>query len=98
MLQSIGQPSTDVIETRALLDLTIRALVDFPQNVKVTVVEGGQSVIFEVAVHPEDVRRVIGRRGRTAGALREIMVNLGSKAGRRYVLEIVEPRRGPHAV
>lgn len=84
---------TATMETSTLLNLMIRALVDRPEAVRVDVVEGGQSVIYEVTVEQEDVRRVIGRRGRTAGALRELMLNLGSKAGRRYVLEIVEPER-----
>jgi len=87
------EKKTDTMETTALLNLMIRALVDDPDAVRVDAVEGGQSVIYEVTVDREDVRRVIGRRGRTAGALREIMLNLGSKAGRRYVLEIVEPQR-----
>ena len=91
-----------VTETKTLLDLMIRALVDKPEDVEVTNIQGGQSVIFEVKVDKEDVRRIIGRRGRTADALREIMLNLGSKNGRRFVLEIVEPERnrarGPVAV
>lgn len=86
------------LETTALLNLLIRALVDQPESVHVDSVEGGQSVIYEVKVDREDVRRVIGRRGRTAGALRELMLNLGSKNGRRYVLEIVEPDRPLAAV
>ena len=85
-----------VEETTVLLNLLIRALVDFPDEVKIQTLAGSQSTIFEVVVHPEDVRRVIGRRGRTADAVREIMINLGSKVGRRYILEIVEPMgRGP---
>lgn len=89
----LATQETATLETSALLNLLIRALVDAPDAVRVDVVEGGQSVIYEVVVDREDVRRVIGRGGRTAGALREIMLNLGSKAGRRYVLEIVEPAR-----
>ena len=75
----------------ALVEQLIRALVDFPDQVRVSTVSGRQAVILEVAVHPEDVRRIIGKKGRTAEALREILVNLGSKEGRRYLMEIVEP-------
>ncbi len=82
-----------VQETASLMELMVRALVDSPEAVRVYVVSGTQAVIFEVAVDPIDVRRVIGRRGRTADALREILTNLGSKAGRRFMLEIVEPER-----
>ena len=88
---SDGPNGQAVQEAATLLHLMIRGLVDNPEEVKVDLVEGGQSVIFEVRVDREDVRRVIGRKGRTADALREIMTNLGGKAGRRYLLEIVEP-------
>ena len=81
-------------EIAALLDLMIRALVDYPEDVLVQTLEGSQSTIFEVKVNPDDVRRVIGRKGRTADAVREILINLGSKAGRRFLLEIVEPGAG----
>ena len=97
-MNQVGRESTSdnkagqaVQEASTLLHLMIRGLVDRPEAVKVDMVEGGQSVIFEVRVDREDVRRVIGRKGRTADALREIMTNLGGKAGRRYLLEIVEP-------
>lgn len=84
---------TKQVEDCALLiEMMIRALVDKPAAVSVQVVSGAQAVIYEVSVDAEDVRRVIGRKGRTADALRELLTNLGSKAGRRYLLEIVEPR------
>ena len=83
--------SSSARDTSALLNLLIRSLVDFPDDVSVQTLEGSQSTIFEVKVNREDVRRVIGRKGRTADAVREILINLGSKAGRRFLLEIVEP-------
>ena len=77
--------------TRQLLELMIRALVDHPDDVRITPITGSQAVIFEVGVNPEDVRRIIGRKGRTADALRELMTNFGSKARSRFLLEIMEP-------
>lgn len=86
------ESQAQVKECGNLVELMIKALVDRPEAVAVQVVSGAQAVIYEVSVDPEDVRRVIGRKGRTADALRELLTNLGSKAGRRYLLEIVEPR------
>ena len=80
-------------EVATLLVLLVRALVDFPHEVAVRPVAGAQAVIFEVGVHPEDVRRIIGKRGRTADAIRELMTSLGGKAEGRYLLEVVEPLR-----
>lgn len=87
-------PSEEARENALLLDLIVRALCDHPEVVQVQTLEGSQSTIFEVRVHPEDIKRVIGKKGRTADAVREILINLGSKAGRRYLLEIVEPAGG----
>lgn len=76
--------------THVLHHLTA-ALVDFGDQVDVSCVSGEHTVIFEVRVAPIDVKRLIGKRGRTADAIRELLLNLGSKAGARYLLEIVEP-------
>lgn len=80
-----------IAECAALLTEVIRALVDYPDGVHIGVVTGSQAVIFEVSVEPDDIRRVIGRKGRTADAVRELLVDLGARIGRRYLLEIVEP-------
>ena len=95
MSQSSPTPrsvESEVAECGQVLLVMVRALVDHPDEVSVDAVSGAQAVIFEVSVDPEDVRRVIGRKGRTADALRELMTNLGSKAGRRFLVEIVEPK------
>ena len=80
------------MQTRILADI-VRTLVDVPEAVRVQTLEGSQSTIFEVSVAPEDVRRVIGRQGRTADALRELMASWGGKCGRRLLLEVMEPTR-----
>ena len=78
---------------QSLLTQLVQSLVDQPDEVRVEVLEGSQSTIFEVSVAPPDVRRVIGRKGRTADALRELMLSWGGKAQRRLMLEIMEPTR-----
>lgn len=84
---------TPIARAAAVLAHLVGELVDAPELVTIAPLEGMQAVIFEVKVAPPDVRRIIGRRGRTANAVREILGNLGSKAGKRYSLEIVEPDR-----
>lgn len=77
-----------------LLACLVRALVDLPDHVEIRLVEGVALTLMEVRVHPEDVRRVIGRKGRTANAIRDILTNIGSRVGRRFQLEIMEPEGG----
>ena len=67
-----------------------KALVDQPDQVTVTEIEGGQTVVLELSVAKSDMGMVIGKKGRNALALRTILSAAAGKAGKRYVLEIVE--------
>ena len=57
---------------RAVLDYLVRALVDDPDSVEVDAVEGRRGVSLRVRVAPGDMGRVIGKRGRTANAVRTV--------------------------
>lgn len=70
--------------------MIVRAIVDHPEQVVVTEVEGVQACVLEVSVSPEDVGQVIGKRGVQAEAIRRIVHALGGKHKKRYVLEILE--------
>lgn len=74
-----------------LLEGIAKALVDKPEEVIVKVVEGEQTTVFELKVHPEDLGKVIGKEGRTARAIRTILSAAGMKFKKHFVLEILEP-------
>jgi predicted RNA-binding protein YlqC (UPF0109 family) len=73
-----------------LIAYIVRALVDQPEEVVVSEIEGGQTVILELRVAKSDFGKVIGKRGRTAQAMRAILSAASGKAKKRYVLEIIE--------
>lgn len=75
---------------RELLEYIVRALVDHPNDVRITEVDGERTVIFELRCHPDDVGKVIGKTGKTVGAIRVLLNTAASKQGRRVLLEIVE--------
>ena len=75
---------------KELVESIARALVDHPEDVQVTNVEGPQGVVLELRVHTEDLGKVIGRQGRTAKAIRTILGAGGMKLRKRYTLEIHE--------
>jgi len=75
---------------KELVTLIARALVDHPDDVKVETVDGPQSTVVELRVHPEDLGKVIGRQGRTAKAMRTLLGASGMKLHKRFTLEIVE--------
>lgn len=75
---------------KELITYIARALVDDPEQVDVTELEGENTSIYELRVAKEDLGKVIGRRGRTARAMRTILNCSTVKNGRKAVLEIVE--------
>ena len=73
-----------------LVTYIARSLVDTPDAVQVTEVEGEQASVLELRVAKEDLGKVIGKQGRTARAIRTLMAAASSKAQKRAVLEILE--------
>ena len=67
-----------------------QALVDKPEHVLVTEIEGDHTNVLELSVAKSDMGKVIGRQGRTAQAIRTILSAASGKARKRFVLEIVE--------
>jgi predicted RNA-binding protein YlqC (UPF0109 family) len=75
---------------KELLELIAKALVDQPDEVAVTEIEGEQTAVLELKVAPEDLGKVIGKQGRTARSIRTILAAAGMKHRKRVVLEILE--------
>ncbi len=75
---------------KELIDYIAKALVDNPDEVTVTEVEGDQTSVLELKVAKEDLGKVIGKQGRTARAMRTILNAASAKVKKRTVLEIVE--------
>ena len=73
-----------------LLLLIVKGLVDEPDAVAVTEIEGGGAAVLELRVASEDLGKVIGKQGRTVRSIRTILSTAGAKAHRRVVLEILE--------
>ncbi len=67
-----------------------RALVDNPDQVDVTEIEGQQTSVIELKVAKEDLGKVIGKQGRTARAMRTILSAASTKIRKRASLEIIE--------
>lgn len=73
-----------------LIHYIAQALVDNPEQVKVSEVEGNQTSVLELKVAKEDLGKVIGKQGRTARAMRTILSAASAKIKKRTVLEIIE--------
>jgi predicted RNA-binding protein YlqC (UPF0109 family) len=71
----------------AALEHLVRGIVDHPDDVRVDLVNGRRGRILEVRVNPDDLGKVIGRGGRTAKALRQVMAGIGGRSVRVDVVD-----------
>jgi predicted RNA-binding protein YlqC (UPF0109 family) len=75
---------------KQLIETIARSLVDQPELVSVTEIDGKHSSILELRVSKADIGKVIGKKGRTADALRTIANAASAKLKKRTVLEIMD--------
>lgn len=73
-----------------LIKYVAQTLVDQPEMVDVSEVEGDQTTVLELKVAKDDLGKIIGKRGRTARAMRTILSAASAKEKKRTVLEIIE--------
>ena len=72
-----------------LVEYIVKSLVDNPEDVRVTEVEGASSIVLEVQVDEADVGRVIGKKGRVINSIRTIMQVQGARQGKRVSVEVL---------
>ena len=75
---------------KSLIEDIAKALVDNPEEVAVSEVNGERTTVFELRVATSDLGKVIGKQGKTARSMRTILSAAGTKLGKRCVLEILE--------
>ena len=78
------------MQMKELIEFIAKALVDNPDEVKVTEIEGEKTSVIELSVAKEDLGKIIGKQGRTARAMRTILSAASTKNNKRAVLEIIE--------
>lgn len=83
--------STESVDKlRDLIEHIVRSLVDHPDQVRVTEVDGEKTVVFELRCHPDDIGKVIGRNGKTVSAIRTLLTTAAARQNRRAMLEVVD--------
>ena len=65
-------------------------LVDLPEEVSVTEIDGDRTIVYELRVGHDDLGKVIGKHGQTAKSIRILLAAASAKRGKRAVLEIME--------
>src|ERR1700683_2574692 len=72
------------------IEFVVKSLVSKPDAVKVDRRIDEKGVLLELTVDPEDLGRVIGKRGATAQSMRTLLRALGTKNDARYNLKIID--------
>ena len=75
---------------KELIEYIAKAIVDAPESVQVTKVDGESTVVFELRVRHEDIGRVIGKNGRTINAIRTLLNAMAAKRNIRASLEVLD--------
>jgi predicted RNA-binding protein YlqC (UPF0109 family) len=72
-----------------------RHVVGDPASVKVASVEGQDLIVIELSAPAEDVGRLVGRDGRTIGAIRTLAEALAQRMGKRIIVDVQPAQRRP---
>ena len=75
---------------KEFIEHIVRALVDNPDDVKLTEIQGERTTVFELRVGEGDLGQVIGKKGQTAKAIRTLIGAISARQGKRAMLEILE--------
>ena len=75
---------------KELLEAIVKPLVQFPDEVNVTLTDREESQLLELRVNPSDMGKVIGKQGRIAKAIRTVMRAASGKDGKKIIVDIVE--------
>jgi hypothetical protein len=75
---------------KELVEFIAKAVVDYPQEVDVSEVEGESKPVIQLKVAKQDLGKIIGKQGRTIQAMRTILTAATTNAGNPYDLELME--------
>jgi predicted RNA-binding protein YlqC (UPF0109 family) len=75
---------------KEFIEYLAKQLVDQPENVVVEEETEGDKLILKLKVSQPDIGKIIGKKGRTAFALRTLVAAVGKKAGKKVTLEVLD--------
>jgi uncharacterized protein len=75
---------------KEFVEYVLKALVERPEAVRTAEIQGHHNIVMEVRCHPEDMGRVIGKNGKTIGAVRALLNGIAARKGLKIMLEVVE--------
>jgi len=83
----------EVLNMKELVELIVKSLVDYPNEVQINETAGESIVILEIRVSTEDVGKVIGKEGRIANAIRTVVKAAAAKNDKKVTVEIMTQQK-----
>ncbi len=80
----------EVYQLKDLVEYIAKSLVDSPEDVSVTEVDGDRSIVLELRVASDDMGKVIGKQGRIAKAIRTVTKAVATREGKKVIVEIIQ--------
>jgi predicted RNA-binding protein YlqC (UPF0109 family) len=74
---------------KELVEIIAKALVDHPEEVRVSEVATDKAIVYELSVHPSDMGKIIGKQGRIAKSIRTVLSAAAVRKNKKVQLEIV---------
>jgi predicted RNA-binding protein YlqC (UPF0109 family) len=74
---------------KQLVEIIAKALVDHPEEVRVSEVATDKAIVYELSVHPSDMGKIIGKQGRIAKSIRTVLSAAAVRENKKVQLEIV---------
>lgn len=87
MRSQTSRPERSDVALKPALEHLVKGIVENPDEVRVRLVDARRGKRLEVRVHPDDLGTVIGRSGRTAKALRQVIASIGGRGVRVEILD-----------
>jgi predicted RNA-binding protein YlqC (UPF0109 family) len=75
---------------KELVEMMTKALVDYPDQVELTEIGGGDTLVIELKAAKEDIGKIIGKKGRNVQAMRTILNGAARRLRKHVVLEIID--------
>ena len=75
---------------KELVEIMAKALVDYPDQLEINEIGGGDTLVIELKAAKEDIGKIIGKKGRNVQAMRTILNAASRKFNKHVVLEIID--------
>ena len=82
--------SGDIREMEAFVEYVVKALVDKPEEVEITTVDGNEGATIQVRCCKDDIGKIVGKRGKTIMAIRSLVSGAAGRQHKRVSVDVLD--------